>query len=802
MLAMSLFLPRPLKADELEQTLFDLYVSDKKIGYAMVEFTATRFELLETSDVIEQLKKSKLVNVSDELLPLLSGAVEKERTVDGIGTLRFDYDNFRAVLIPNEKFAARVIDGNKTKIDPYTESVSGIGIRNDFGAAGNFLSDANSQSLAHRSTVSFGNFWLQADGSFDDDDYVPIEYSQNLLFDRFKLSSGLLFSKTQQFSTATSFAGVLFESIDSLVSPDNSLRASEIVIFVSSKSDVKITRGSEVLYQGTLDYGSHQIQTRGFPTGSYVVEIQIIDSKGETTRETRFFSSSGFLALTGYPAFTFAAGKLRRDEEILSESYFQAGSAVRVATNLQVGAQVAGTNEVQNGTLSALAVIDTTVVGGGVSRSTEDDTGYFAILSGNIGTSIRLSGGYERTLPSLDRELDSALNPSDPVFVPPGFSGQPPTFGELNRLRNGATRYSFTVGYTFERVDFDLVGQTQREDEQLRNDGLPERQIGPRIRWRAIVEPERFLTVEAGLAYSDIGDSSYAGLNWQILNFPWSIAANSRVRGGAGDGQSNAFLSPTLRYQDNDRAGFGTTAFAAAEYQDSDALGARRERHRFALQHVGATTSFGALAQETSFFESHSQSVYANSSFIMAPDGTTTFSSPPRASGTVVITVNGDPSVGEVMVAVNGQSYASVKVGDRLTIGLIPYQRYEIGIRGLDREKSNENAKNAGIPRLDQTVYKFVSLPGSVASYTFVVDKIFIVTGRLMDRDGNPVENKRILELQEYTRTDESGFFQAEITGYERPVVELDGSRCRFDFEKLPREESFHDFGEIVCQIE
>ena len=104
--------PDPFE-NEVETTLFDIYLGDKFKGSVLANYTEHWLEVSDPAEVLDQLKDLKRV---EELLPLVKGKINKDREIKDLGRIHFNLNNFSLIIDINPKFLEMVKRETKQNI--------------------------------------------------------------------------------------------------------------------------------------------------------------------------------------------------------------------------------------------------------------------------------------------------------------------------------------------------------------------------------------------------------------------------------------------------------------------------------------------------------------------------------------------------------------------------------------------------------------------------------------------------------------------------------------------------------------
>ncbi|HEY5665540.1 MAG TPA: CS1-pili formation C-terminal domain-containing protein, partial [Gammaproteobacteria bacterium] len=147
------------------------------------------------------------------------------------------------------------------------------------------------------------------------------------------------------------------------------------------------------------------------------------------------------------------------------------------------------------------------------------------------------------------------------------------------------------------------------------------------------------------------------------------------------------------------------------------------------------------------------------------------------AESAFMIRVDGvdDGSLFEVLL--DGSPRLQVGAGHTYLLPAAPYATYEIELRPLGQE----------LIEIDRVKYVKTVYPGNVIDLQWSARLFRVVFGQLVDRDGRPLGNAVIGNVQGIAATDQHGYFQAEVDQFTEQLNARKGDqRCTARFEAPP----------------
>ncbi len=778
-----LALPRKHQNDPtIESTVFDLFLSDKFRGSILVSYTDDWFEIDEPRDAIDQIPEFNARKES--IIPLLTGRIDRERTVDGVGKISYDLSSFRIILEPDAAFLkASGLNLSRRVMSP----ASKFTLQQTLGVSAVHEDNGTSQSaFNHRSFASVGEIFARIDGTaVQNRPYEIVEATAGDIVGDYQVRGGLLQLRGQIFSPSLQFGGVQVETAEQIFLDDDLAKGSPLELFIPSRSTVEFYRDGRLLTIKVLDYGLQEVDTSSFPQGSYDVDIVIRESTGRETRDRRFFTKAGFLASRGHPVFSFSAGVVRNRLEFRDTPIGQAGVRYRLSDILDVGASLTGTDKTRIGTVALNGLFRGLRFGVGGARSDDDASGVqgslgFPLLGGSI--DARVTKTYGGTVLALT----PTPTPSEPLLIPARSElREDITIQEQQSTSISASRAFGPVDLRFNIQRNKVGGDKARYTN------------GPSLDWRIKATQAETLTARSSYLATEIGTAKALQLlyrrrfdgNWafdlQLLQ-RWQEsmdeslillgATYDSIRGLVETGSRIQLTSEARKLQeedgDNRSLTNGVNADITSEY----------------LKVVGFGRNINQSGRAT-----NTVGVNAESAFLVSDLGHVAVAHPVSAETAFIAEVEGDALAKGVPfeVLIDGQIREILELGEHAVIGLAPYRTYKASIRPTE---------GASIVSYDTTVHEFSVFPGNVVKRVWHIDKIFIVLGRVVDEEGKPIAHERIKGTKDYSFTEEDGTFQAEVTGRETLYIDSRRLKCDLPINFDHRPEYYLEAGDVVCR--
>lgn len=530
----------------------------------------------------------------------------------------------------------------------------------------------------------------------------------------------------------------------------------EIAVFLNSRSRVELYRDERLLSADYYEVGNQVIDTSNLPSGSYELELRIIDVFGNQRSEQRFYSKSSRLPPSDQDAFFIQLGQVRErtGENVIGprgDNIMRAGYSKRLTD--QVGLDFG---------LSTTA--DTQTAHAGVFRlgnQYELKTGLSWESDGGLGAEIDYRLRYDRISLIVNarktwQESEHSQLWQNSLQMNASLNWQSP-IGFLSVFKRAAERTEFShinYGIRWRSKNFEIgQGSALADFEVSRNDND----------WLALFT----------LSYR-FGDGAR------------SFFANSRLKHEAfenGGRQSEFLGSAQSRWRMGQQEQHRLTLRADRDIQKS-MEGRMETSGRYGRADIGLRQNFSA---DTLEFSGMLGGSFARTS------QRTAMGNGRAAQSALLVKVEGASSDTEFEVLVDGSPRARVRGGQAQLVPVAPYSTYSIELRALGSSLFNiERVKHT------ETVY-----PGNVIDLNWSAKRVYIAIGRLLSPSGEPVTNAILKNAEGLALTDMAGYFQAEIdTAVESLTVQRQGQSCSMPIKVLPMTNSpVVKLGDLSCDF-
>jgi hypothetical protein len=157
----------------------------------------------------------------------------------------------------------------------------------------------------------------------------------------------------------------------------------------------------------------------------------------------------------------------------------------------------------------------------------------------------------------------------------------------------------------------------------------------------------------------------------------------------------------------------------------------------------------------------------------------------------MLIAVDGDSSAGEFEVLVDEAPAAKVAAGQRVTLFMQPYRRYDVRLRPLA----------AASVHYDAGVRKVTLFPGNVEPLSWKVVPTFTVFGQVVGTDSKPIANEVLQGSYGDGTSNADGYFQIDVAAGERITFSsAAGQTCSLNLGAAKPVDGYFAAGKVICQ--
>jgi len=758
-----------------QTTRVDLYFGNLEIGAAMATFDSASFEFADPKAVV-QLIADRIKDV-DRVVEALSGQLDphvarvcpRGQTV-GCGTLTpevagviFDESRYRADLFVAPGLLRTVKQDEVTFLSPPERRFSTV-TRFRLTMQGEGVSDSARQ-IGADSIWSYGRTHLAQSLRLDSGYGVEFEQlSLTHVRDRWLVEAGSFATTGLTSSLISSRNMIGVRAAASLLMRTDIRRASstEIVIFLEERSRVDLVRDGKVLQSSFYGPGKRVLDTASLPSGSYSVDVRIINSRGERV-EKHYFSRSMSLPPNKFAGHYVEVGTLTNlgagdspFPKVDGEFFANLGTRLRLTPTLGLEGQLVAAKGSPF-----------------IAQAGFINPGH--ILEQHLG--VFLAGehlaGLSHSLFIKERYYSASLQYRG---ISQGAETKSLEKSDLLSIRAGR---QISLGFSSRLFGGSLVGRVR---ETLNRGRVTEKQ--------GFLAYQRPLFRSVGLQASMSLGASYrqgewtvnAGLSLTHRGNQWSNGGNLATSSHPDEG----VLLNTVSRRKIVESGQSHLACSVLS-----TLG--KSTRQLGLRVIGDTSIGGGMLEMRRDFTRRDKPVswaLELGSAILGSGKSLVVGSGAANTAGLIAEVRG-ASGEEFEVLVDGRPRGVVRSGGRIPLMLKPYREYKVTLR----------EKGRMLYALDENPITFSVLPGNVVDLVWDVHRVTVLFSTAVDINGEPVANALIKNLEELPMTDEKGRFQVELSGQDKLVLEkADGETCEITVPENKLTGDLTVVEKLVCQ--
>ena len=722
-------------------------------------------DLIDPKIILEKINQPLDIN-SELLCPQYSNSDECGVLEPNIVGIIFNESRFRVDIFINPlQLEAKAIHSTKY-LPPAEESFSTINVLNfNLSGTDKFDDQFNTQM---NSTVAFGDARVKAQMNYtDNEDFIIDEFSAQKDNPGWEIEAGIFDTETRatNFLPEQDILGARVKTSTNTRTDLDVTSGTSIYIFLSQRSRVEVFKDSRLIDARFYDAGNRQLDTTRFPDGAYQISVRIREENGRERREEYFFVRSASLPPIGEPQYYAEIGKINeiQQDSVLPETtsnyLLHAGGSIRLKENLAIEAEVANSNDesmLQFGLVHLKAGLESHL---NVMTTTESDWGVSIRESWhteNFGFNVDLRHVNEGNSNEDDNRFDFVTENSTQIsssITHTLFGGR--TFWRYrhNDRSNAQKSETYSVRYSQllyrannYQIDWEFEGNKDSDDYL----------IGAQLnfRFRKGKNQYRFNPGFQTRKENNQRDDDIVGdISWQHT-----------VRNPAiGRIQSNVFHTRETSFS---TSGINVTSESRIGYNEVE-LDQTRE---------SGENIFG--------YSARSQFTLA-SNFRSMSIGGSRFS-----RSAIIIDLVGEPEGEKFEVFVNHQPAGFAKVGSKTVIPLQAYDTYDV------RLKSRANS----FLSFDESARQVTLYPGNVNNMKWEVERILVLIGRALNKNGEPIQYARIKNAGAFAGTDDRGWFQVETSKVNSLILQMkDNTNCKLDLGEYNSNEDVHVFNDLTC---
>ncbi len=557
----------------------------------------------------------------------------------------------------------------------------------------------------------------------------------------------------------------------------------ELSVFLVNRSRVSIFKEGRLIGSRIYDPGNQVLDTSRLPGGAYPITLRIEDASGRSREEQRFYVKSSRFPPPDQALWGLELGErvLRTTEDFIPDAlgdfYGRLTFSKRVTDSLALKSGLAwreddGVMELGLDKLHPLFDLQASVAG-------SNDGGYGLAANGRSRWgNVTYTATYRETWADGDVPQVPDQEITDEVTL---FDDNVAWFLDDSQQMTGNITW-FVGGGTF-----NLTAQRTRSNTQRKIDEVSMGYSYPLLRSAG---HDLYLDMQV----SEVNDLRQALVS---LNYRWD-------RGAFSNSAITQYEYRELDAGSNDDVEYSLgTSWRDTERTSGDLNLLARASHRQDYDNASAEIDwrdrFGELNAQSEYVRNSSgedTTAYLGSfatSFSATTQGVG-FGGQEQSRSAIIVEVTGDQATRAWFdIYINGSRRGSTTIGRRTLVSLRPFETYEVELQ----------PRGESFVDFEQRREKVTLYPGNVASLSWDVSEVHVLFGRLLDEQGNAIENAVIRGASGLAMTDSQGNFQAEVkTSVRELSAETRQFNCPFAVPPYQAVSGLGMLGTLECRPE
>ena len=780
--------PEGFEALEGERELvLDAYYGGRKLGAVQVKFSPGSVRLDDPEGlaalVPDVARKAELVRFLSGPLPTNVALACGRAKPEGCGLLP---PGHYGVIVDEERFRLDIFIGPELLIKPDPTAAMFLpapdkepSLVSLFGVtASGSSSGGETLHVQNRSIASLGAMRLRSDSSVSSDTGLTFD-NLTLEADRgdWRYAGGLFWAPGGDLIGRRKILGAgLSTQLDTRQNKE-ALLGTPVSIFLQQPAKVDLLVDGRIVSSRIYPAGNRLVDTSALPDGSYDLIVRIQEDGRPPRQEQRFFSKGSVMAPEGRPLISAFAGLLPSSSRGLSLDgdtfFYEASAAYRLSPALGVDATILGTQHkgiLQGGIIYHMPWAQIRVAG--LVSSSSDYGGVLRVSSTSKGP---LSFSFD-----LRKVVSDDGRPLLPVTVSRGtFSEDPETgFGD----RGSYTQALSILGYRLGQANLRLTGLYRRNGSEKANYS-----IGAAVDLPVVRTGRWDIVLQADARRTERDFASFIGARFLINRGNLAVSGSGGLRHQSERPGANDQLVGEVQaawYQET--AGHSQVAADVVAGRDVDGSYARASAY-------ARTPLMNARADLLQQFGDHRTTQYAATldGGIVINKAGIGIAGREMNDTAVMVTVRGSEAGQQFDVLVDDVARGSVANGERLAIFLEPYKVYGVRLRPRGTEISSYDTASKAV-----TLY-----PGNVSEMEWNVTPLFILFGRAVGANGEPIANADIKGSHGIGRTDAQGYFQVETNDEDKlRLTKAAGGGCEMAIGPMKPIQGLVSAGDLKCR--
>lgn len=314
----------------------------------------------------------------------------------------FNISNYHVDLFLGMKVVARKGKLEETYFEEPNTALSVISSLNVLGSGTKVgATQTSSYTLNIKNSISKQRHNVQLNGVLTDQEPFAMTalYGESLLGKR-SLRYGLIDLASSPLLGGETIIGVSYQSSEKELANREQMFGVPVEVFLTLPSTVNVYRGNEMIYTRRFPVGHHYLDTRQFPTGAYMIRIEITNFQGGVRNKNQYFVKRPSMPRMGKDQFSLSIGEIESTTDITG--LFPKGSGRwiysarrhhRVNHHLAVGAGLTGGGSFHYVSTDMRYIGETYSMNAALMASLTKDYGLSAGFSGTL-LGGRLTSGF------------------------------------------------------------------------------------------------------------------------------------------------------------------------------------------------------------------------------------------------------------------------------------------------------------------------------------------------------------------------------------------------------------------------
>ena len=780
----------PANFDDLagpREVVLDIYFGGKPLGEARALIRPGFVRFRDPASAAALLAPfgdtARIEAVLREELPSNSGRACTSMAKTDCGNLEpqsvgviYDEDRFRVDFFLSPEVANAAAPAGDPFLHP---SSDGFAVVSSLGAALSGTEGDSTFNLQGRTIVSLGDARLKSNisvssdlGAIADDLLVEVDKPN------WRYVGGLFWTPGTSLVGRRRILGVGAGSQFDTRADRDAIEGTSLPVFVQQPSVVEIIIDGRLAGSQVVEAGNQLLDTSGMPEGAYPVLLRIREQGRGSRDERRFFVKDTRMAPEGHVRFQAFAGLISptREDKFISTSndiYYQLGAAKRVSPNLGAEAIVMGTKS-------------KVMAEGGLVYLTKPARLKIAALAstkGEFGAVIQAmsaSSGPAQFSFDLRRVWDKGGGALIPGSID-GIGFDADARRGVPHLGGDYTQLNANFGYNWGKGGVRLFAsyfdvQGSKADYS----------IGPSADWLVVQRRKFQVRLEADAQKSRDTTSAYVGMRFLFAGNHLAVSGSAGHRSQNDDDRSRRgrMVGNVDAEWSGETSDLGRYAVGVGLDRTIDATTGRASGYVYSrygnvrtdvLHDFDGRTQYGVSVQTGAVFGAKDVSVGGRN----------------INESALLIAVDGDSSAGEFEVLVDEAPAAKVAAGQRVTLFMQPYRRYDVRLRPAA----------ATSVHYDAGVRKVTLFPGNVERLRWKAVPTFTIFGQVVGADGKPIANGVLQGTYGDGASNADGFFQIDAAAGDRITLSsAAGQTCSFNFGAAKPADGYFAAGKVICQ--